>query len=54
MSTPPLPYCDDINYIGRGKKGDCIPRERDGNPNIPESVNGIITEINADPVITHP
>lgn len=53
MSGEYLPYCDDLDYISRGKKGDCIPRERDGAPNVPESPNGIVTEINADPIKTN-
>lgn len=54
MSVGPLPYCDDIDYIGRGKKGDCIPRDRDaGTANVAEPNGGIITEINTDPVVAN-
>jgi hypothetical protein len=51
MSITPLPYCDDINYIRSGKKGDCIPRDDNGNPNEPEPNTGIVTEIADDPVV---
>lgn len=50
MAGETLPYCDDLSYINGGSKGDCIPRQREGNANIPESINGQVTEKNSQPI----